>query len=525
MTVTKDVGGSLQAFRRGCEDGCTDALHAAQNTIAQQVQREKELRKLLTTNGLPEEPIRPTRSVAPDMAADAKLTAMKTAHDQKVRSLMRSINQLQEQIQQLKTQDKEHRRSALIQSLRQSQREQELLIDILKQTLVEKVPEFQESRELVNDFILKKSIGAPLRFRPKTREELENELDVLDGKYKRAVETLQKAKDDAARAPTSARGERSMVGESKRDEDEDPVPIVKRQQAPQQPATPLVIVDPSLQEEIDRLKVELASKTMTIHTQADELHELMAELDKLRIVEERLERKQHKISALEEKISHLQQEAVTLLHEKEAETEKNVELQEQLQFLRSTRADDGAAADTERLQLLEKLQQSQARESELQRELEEQQKKWALDRSNIHQQTRLLEKEKQLLEEEHQKTSEALDGLQKRHDRLFAESERVKEELSRVTTENDSLRGRIQESMSREEREAHAKSMAEQLDELQRSVAEKDELAKKLDRQLNAAKLLGRQAKKEKEQALERCTKLQEELAAIRQQQQQQEQQ
>ncbi|KAJ0403765.1 hypothetical protein P43SY_006308 [Pythium insidiosum] len=475
---------------------------------------------------------------------------MKTAHDQKVRSLMRSINQLQEQIQQLKTQDKEHRRSALIQSLRQSQREQELLIDILKQTLVEKVPEFQESRELVNDFILKKSIGAPLRFRPKTREELENELDVLDGKYKRAVETLQKAKDDAAqleneldvldgkykravetlqkakddaaRAPTSARGERSMVGESKRDDDEDPLPIVNRQQAPQQPATPLAIVDPSLQEEIDRLKVELASKTMTIHTQADELHELMAELDKLRIVEERLERKQHKISALEEKISHLQQEAVALLHEKEAETEKNVELHEQLQFLRSTRADDGAAADTERLQLLEKLQQSQARESEVQRELEEQQKKWALDRSNIHQQTRLLEKEKQLLEEEHQKTSDALDGLQKRHDRLFAESERVKEELSRVTTENDSLRGRIQESMSREEREAHAKSMAEQLDELQRSVAEKDELAKKLDRQLNAAKLLGRQAKKEKEQALERCTKLQEELAAIRQQQQHQ---
>ncbi|GLE04398.1 hypothetical protein PINS_up013340 [Pythium insidiosum] len=73
--------------------------------------------------------------------------------------------------------------------------------------------------------------------------------------------------------------------------------------------------------------------------------------------------------------------------------------------------------------------------------------------------------------------------------------------------------------MSREEREAHAKSLAEQLDELQRSVAEKEELAKKLDRQLNAAKLLGRQAKKEKEQALERCTKLQEELAAMRQQQ------
>ncbi|GLE04396.1 hypothetical protein PINS_up013338 [Pythium insidiosum] len=166
---------------------------------------------------------------------------MKTVHDQKVRSLMRSINQLQEQIQQLKTQDKEHRRSALIQSLRQSQREQELLIDILKQTLAEKVPEFQESRELVNDFILKKAVGAPLRFRPKTREELENELEVLDGKYKRAVENLQKVKEDASRAPATARGQRS-IAESKRDDEDESPAIVSRQQASQQqPVAPVVI--------------------------------------------------------------------------------------------------------------------------------------------------------------------------------------------------------------------------------------------------------------------------------------------
>ncbi|GMG14702.1 unnamed protein product [Phytophthora fragariaefolia] len=104
---------------------------------------------------------------------------------------MRSINQLQEQLQGLKAQEKEHRRSALIQDLRTQQREQELLIDVLKQALQEKAPEFQDSRALVNDFVLKKAVGAPLRFRPKTREELENELQALGQNFQRTVEKLK----------------------------------------------------------------------------------------------------------------------------------------------------------------------------------------------------------------------------------------------------------------------------------------------------------------------------------------------
>lgn len=61
-------------------------------------------------------------------------------------------------------------------------------------------------------------------------------------------------------------------------------------------------------------------------------------------------------------------------------------------------------------------------------------------------------------------------------------------------------------------RDASAKSTAEKLQELQESVTEKDALVKSTERQLNAAKLLVRQSKKEKEQLQERVLKLQEEL-------------
>jgi len=122
----------------------------------------------------------------------AKVGALKKMQDQKVRALMKSIGQLQAQIQALKVQDQEHRRSALIQNLRKQQREQELLIDTLKQTLLDKVPEFNSSRAAVNEFVIKKTVGGPLRFRPKTREELEGELWQIDQKYRSAMEQLRR---------------------------------------------------------------------------------------------------------------------------------------------------------------------------------------------------------------------------------------------------------------------------------------------------------------------------------------------
>jgi hypothetical protein len=42
-------------------------------------------------------------------------------------------------------------------------------------------------------------------------------------------------------------------------------------------------VDPALQDEIDQLKVELASRDLTVHSQADELHELYSEIERLRV--------------------------------------------------------------------------------------------------------------------------------------------------------------------------------------------------------------------------------------------------
>lgn len=117
-------------------------------------------------------------------------------------------------------------------------------------------------------------------------------------------------------------------------------------------------------------------------------------------VEDKLERKKHKIALLEDKFASIQLETVRLVHEKEVQAEKCVQLQEELQFLRDNHVDDVSSRDQDRLEQLELIQRLRAREVELQNQLEEQQRKWSVDRTAIHQQLRLHEKEKELAENE-----------------------------------------------------------------------------------------------------------------------------
>ena len=85
----------------------------------------------------------------------------------------------------MKAQSKEHRRSSLITGLRDKFRESELVVDILKTELTIKTGMGVSE---VNEFIVKRSLGGPKRFRPKSREELQNELIEVEKKYRRVCE-------------------------------------------------------------------------------------------------------------------------------------------------------------------------------------------------------------------------------------------------------------------------------------------------------------------------------------------------
>lgn len=134
-----------------------------------------------------------------DPVSAFKLEALSALHDRKVAALMRSISTLREDVKRLKAESKEHKRSQLIRSLRDKLRDQELVVDVLKESLTEN----GMSENQVNEMIVIRTLGGPKRFRPKTREELQNELALAQAKLgeRRRIAPQAKVEDRGLVAP------------------------------------------------------------------------------------------------------------------------------------------------------------------------------------------------------------------------------------------------------------------------------------------------------------------------------------
>ena len=119
-----------------------------------------------------------------DDAQEAKFTALRNLQQKKIKALMVSIDAKDKEIAKLKVLGKDNRRTQMIQVLKDKLREQELVTDVVKQELAQKG---ELSAEEVNGLIIRKTLGGPKRFRPMTREELENQVSDLEKKLAKAA--------------------------------------------------------------------------------------------------------------------------------------------------------------------------------------------------------------------------------------------------------------------------------------------------------------------------------------------------
>lgn len=114
---------------------------------------------------------------------EAKFNALRQLQAKKLKSLMASLENKEKEIAKLKVLGKDNRRTQMIQALRSKIRDQELITDVVKEELARKT---EMSTEEVNDYIIRKTLSGPKRFRPLSREELENKVAELDKKLTRA---------------------------------------------------------------------------------------------------------------------------------------------------------------------------------------------------------------------------------------------------------------------------------------------------------------------------------------------------
>ncbi|RHY30260.1 hypothetical protein DYB32_004528 [Aphanomyces invadans] len=361
-----------------------DALATALKTIAVQQDREKELRKLLEVHSLKEPSDGDGRAV--NSLVEAKAQALNNIHTQKVRTLMKSIHQLQEQVATMKAQDKEHRRSALIQNLRKQQRDQELVMEVLKDTLKTKVGEFNNSLDAVNDYILKKTLGGPKRFRPKTREEIELEFVELDKKYKRVLASLKRAKSVAAQdapaedaTPPADTSSTSAKGHSTSTDHRLGVDVE------------------AMQREIESLRVLVAAKDNNLQAQTADNLALKKRVDELLLydvsdvaarlrlgrVHDKWVRTKAKYAASKEAIAKLESDAIRLIQAKEQETALREQVEAELACLQDMQAQDAANGSSVHATLQHQIQALKAQEAALLEQMEAQTQKWTDDRLAI----------------------------------------------------------------------------------------------------------------------------------------------
>jgi len=132
-----------------------------------------------------------------DDAGEQKFQALKNLHAKKIKLLMASVDSSQKEITKLKALNKDNMRTQMIQALRKKIRDIELVVDVLKQ-------EFQSKADMdaqeVNEFVMRKTLGGPKRFRPLTREELETKIAELEKKNEVAEKKLTKKSSSEASA-------------------------------------------------------------------------------------------------------------------------------------------------------------------------------------------------------------------------------------------------------------------------------------------------------------------------------------
>lgn len=222
---------------------------------------------------------------------EAKFVALRNLQLKKIKKLMGAIDGKDKEIAKLKILSKDNRRTQLIQALRNKIKDLELINDIIKEELTRKA---ELGPDEVNELIIRKTLGGPKRFRPLSREELENKIVDLEKRVASVGNTsnLRKSQETNADAK-SERGALSTAAESKPSgrtttvaEGKNSNPAAADESKAGFMSVPELINNLALIDEVQNLRNQLAAKDQQIGAQRDEIVRLRARNAELIALEE-----------------------------------------------------------------------------------------------------------------------------------------------------------------------------------------------------------------------------------------------
>lgn len=216
---------------------------------------------------------------------EAKFIALRNLHMKKIKQLMTSLDGKDKEIAKLKILGKDNRRTQMIQALRDKIRDLELINDVVKEELVRKS---ESTVDEVNELIIKKTLAGPKRFRPLSREELENKITELEKKINKKTisnasnnnQNQEEAKSSDPAANTVNSMSQSKTPSNKYGDDSKGTTS----------AGGGGLLDANmLFDEMQKVKATLSAKDSLINTQRDEIVRLRARNGELVAAEEEIE--------------------------------------------------------------------------------------------------------------------------------------------------------------------------------------------------------------------------------------------
>ena len=248
---------------------------------------------------------------------EAKFMALKNLYSKKLRSLMNSIDVKDREIAKYKILDKAGPQAKIIQELKKKVRTQETINDILKKELTKNSSD--KTEEQINEEIIRITLAGPERFRPLSREELENKIVELERKV--ALMNKKLISSNSNNQPDSSN---DFKGSDVKD-DAQPKRIMNESSTSKMDEIGRFV---ELVETIDGLRRTIGAKNHIIDAQKDEIMKLKSRNAQLVVNEERLEDQG-------EQLSKWSQERARLLTDLEAKTKRMVELDYSLGQIRS----------------------------------------------------------------------------------------------------------------------------------------------------------------------------------------------
>lgn len=448
---------------------------------------------------------------------------MKRMHEVKVKGLMNSIHMLKQHLAVAKAASREHRRSALIQQLKAAIKDQQNVVDVLREALTDRGMEATQ----VDELIIKKTLGGPKRFRPKTREEMALELvemtkqnEKLQKKVARAKVLLKNQASSIAEAGSgpsnpltipSSTGKKAAATEGLTVErpvvEAAPSSTLASLVSPQFEEEPGAITEgdrvSDLAEEVATLRAALAAKQRVLTDKLRENERLQAGEREARRAAERAEAQKHKYRELKDAYRDQHARLTLAMTEKESVSSQLRSKIEELRVVTETAEVRIQAKDEECLTRMGDLKDAIEREGELYQELEAERRMGASEKMRHRQ-------EVQTKAEAERKTAKALEEATSERDRLRQKVEALEEKLTKagatevelgvalnrlrdanaknLSLDKDikALRGRHEEAQKSEThwqssykaREENVQRLSEELTAAQDALTEKDQLLK-----------------------------------------------